>query len=135
MGNSNKYVIEVFCRISLFPPQTVKELKQDLENNKILINPLTYEDDLFRNYINISKIKKIQLDNTAQKYLCNKKIMVMVLNDLNILGLLTYYEYLDILDKISTGLGWGSNYHFAIVTGMTTFGIDIVEDLIYPKIT
>jgi hypothetical protein len=134
-GNSNKYAIEVFCRISQFPPQTVEELKKDLETTKIMIEPSTYEDDLFRDYINISKTKKIQLDNTAEKYLCNKKIMVMVLNDLNILGLLTYYEYLDILNKIFTDLDWGSNYHFAIVTGMTTLGIDIVEDVIYPQIT
>ena len=59
----------------------------------------------------------------------------MVLNDLNILGLLTYSEYPEILEKISTELDWGSNYHFAIVTGVTTLGIDIVEDVIYSPIT
>jgi len=133
-GGSDRYVIEVFCKISQSPPQTVDELKKDLEANKIITKPSTYEDDLFRYYINISKSKKIQLDNTAKKYKCNKKIMVMVLNDLNILGLLTYYEYLEILEKISTELDWGNNYHFGIVTGMTTLGIDMVEDVIYPRI-
>jgi len=128
-GSSDQYVIEVFCRISQFPPQTVEELKKDLETNKILIKPLTYEDDLFRDYINISKTKKTQLDNTAKKYKCNKRIMVMVLNDQNIFGFLTFNVCTKILNKISTELKWGSNYYFAIVTGLVSL------DIIYPPIT
>ncbi len=128
-GSSNQYAIEVFCRISQFPLQTEEELKRDLKANKILIKPLTYEDDLFRDYINISKTKKTQLDNTAKKYRCNNRIMVMVLNDQNISGFLTFNKCTKILNKISTELEWGSNYYFAIVTGLVSL------DIIYPPIT
>jgi len=127
-GNSHKYAIEVFCRIS-------KELKEEFKTNEIILKPSTHESDLLQYYISKAKEKKLQLDNTAVKYLCDKKIIVMVLNDLNILGLLTFYEYPEILKKISIELDWESNYHFAIVTGVTTLGIDIVEDVIYPPIT
>lgn len=126
-GNSHKYAIEVFCKIS-------KELKEELKPIKVIRKPSTDEYDLFLYYINISKEKKTQLDNTAKKYLCDKKIMVMVLNDPNIWALLVFHEYSEILKKILTELNWGSNYHFAIVTGVTTLGIDIVEDVIYPQI-
>ena len=132
MGGSDQYAIEVFCKISQSPPRprTVKELKKDLETNNIMIEPLTYEDDLFRYFMNISTSKKSQLDNTAKKYKCNKKIMVLVLNDQNIFGFLGHVdEYNKILIKISTELDWGSNYYFSIVTGL--IGLDII----YPPIT
>ena len=130
MGGSDQYVIEVFCKISQSPPRTEKEFKKDLETNNIMIEPLTYEDDLFRYFMNISTSKKSQLDNTAKKYKCNKKIMVLVLNDQNIFGFLGHAdEYNKILIKISTELDWGSNYYFSIVTGLV--GLDII----YPPIT
>ena len=127
-GNSHKYAIEVFCKIS-------KELKEELKPIEVNLKPLTLESDLLQHYISKAKGKKPQLDNTAKKYSCDKKIMVMVLDDPNIWGLLVYYEYSEILKKISAELDWGNNYHFAIVTGVTTLGIDIVEDVIYPPIT
>ena len=128
-GGSDKYVIEVFCKISQSSPQTEDELIKDLENNTILNHPYTYEDDLFQYYIDKSVLKKIQLDNTAKKYKCNKRIMVLVLNDQNIFGFLTPDECTKILSKISTELDWGSNYYFAIVTGLVSL------DIIYPPIT
>ena len=128
-GGSDKYVIEVFCKISQFSPQTEDELIKDLENNTILNHPYTYEDDLFQYYIDKSILKKIQLDNTAKKYKCNKRIMVLVLNDQNIFGFLTPDKCTKILSKISTELDWGSNYYFAIVTGLVSL------DIIYPPIT
>lgn len=128
-GGSDKYVIEVFCKISQSSPQTEDELIKDLENNTILNHPYTYEDDLFQYYIDKSILKKIQLDNTAKKYKCNKRIMVLVLNDQNIFGFLTPDECTKILSKISIELDWGSNYYFAIVTGLVSL------DIIYPPIT
>jgi len=127
-GNLHIYAIEVFCKIS-------KKLRENLNYIEIIREHSTTEFDLLQHYISRANEKKLQLDNTAEKYLCDKKIMVMVLDDLSILGSLTYYEYPEILEKISTELDWGSNYHFAIVTGVTTLGIDIVEDVIYPRIT
>ena len=131
MGGSEQYAIEVFCKISQSPPRpgTVKELKKDLETNSKMIEPLTYEDDLFRYFMNISTSKKPQLDNTSKKYKCNKKMMVLVLDDRNISGFLMSDEGLKILSKISTELKWGDNYHFAIVTGLAS------KDTIYPPIT
>jgi len=99
-----------------------------IENNTILNHPYTYEDDLFQYYIDKSILKKIQLDNTAKKYKCNKRIMVLVLNDQNIFGFLTPDECTKILSKISTELDWGSNYYFAIITGWVSL------DIIYPSI-
>jgi len=141
--NSHKYAIEVFCKISKGVEDVIeisrKMSKEELEKlsrkAKPVIKPNTGELDLFRYYISKAQLKKQQLDNTANEYLCDKKIIIMVLNDLNFLKLLKYYDYLEILKKISTELGWGSNYHFAIVTGVTTLGVDIVEDVIYPLIT
>jgi len=127
-GGSDQYVIEVFCKISQSPRRTEDELKKELKND-IILKPLTYEDDLFRYYIDKSKRKKIQLDNTAKKYKCNKKVMVLVLNDQNIFGFLTFNECAKILNKISTELKWGSNYYFAIVTGLVSL------DIIYPPMT
>lgn len=125
---SDQYVIEVFLKISQSPRRTIDELKKDLETNKIP-DSSTYEDDLFRHYMNKSRSKKIQLDNTAKKYKCNKRIMVLVLNDQNIFGFLTPDGYTKILSKISTELDWGSNYYFSIVTGL------VALDIIYPPIT
>jgi len=141
-GNSHKYVIEVFCKISkelediieIYRKMSKEELEKLSRKIKPAIKPDTGESDLLQYYICKAGKKKQQLDETAKKYLCNKKIIIMVLNDLNFLKLLTYYDYLKILKKISTKLDWGSNYHFAIVTGSTTLGIDIVENVIYPRI-
>ena len=106
-GNSHKYAIEVFCRIS-------KELKEEFKTNEIILKPSTHESDLLQYYISKAKEKKLQLDNTAVKYLCDKKIIVMVLNDLNILGLLTFYEYPEILKKISIELFKNRNILFSL---------------------
>ena len=120
-GGSDKYVIEVFCKISQSPRRTITNEISDSS---------TYEEDLFRHYIDKSRCKKIQLDNTAKKYKCNKGIMVMVLNDPKIFGFLTSAdECTKILSKISTELDWGSNYYFSIVTGLISL------DIIYPPIT
>ena len=128
-GGSDRYAIEVFCKISQSPRRTEDELKKELKTD-IILKPLTYEDDLFRYYIDKSRCKKIQLDNTAKKYKCNKGIMVMVLNDPKIFGFLTSAdECTKILSKISTELDWGSNYYFAIITGLVSL------DIIYPSIT
>jgi hypothetical protein len=127
-GGSDKYVIEVFCKISQSPPQTEHKFKKDFKKNEILNQPYTYEDDLFRYYIDRARRKKIQLENTAKKYKCNKKIMVLVLNDQNIFGHLLPDECTKILSKISTELGWGSNYYFSIIIGLV--GLDII----YPPI-
>ena len=119
-GGFDKYVIEVFCKISQSPRRTEDELKKELKTD-IILKPLTYEDDLFRYYIDKSRCKKIQLDNTAKKYKCNKGIMVLVLNDPKIFVFLTSADgYTKILSKISTELKWGSNYYFAIVTGLVS---------------
>lgn len=126
-GNSHKYAIEVFCKIS-------KELKEELKTIEVNLKPLTIESDLFQHYIIKAEEKKPQLDNTFKKYSCDKNIMIMVLNDPNIWGLLVFHEYEKILKKTSIKLDWGSKYHFAIVTGVTTLGIDKVEDVIYPSI-
>jgi len=119
--NGYKYSIEVFCRIS-------KELKEEFKTDKITIKPLTYTDDLFQDYVEKARKKKKQLDNTAKENQCDKKIIVMVLNNENILGLSTF-EYPKILEKISSELKWGNDYYFAIVTGLVSF------DIIYPSIT
>jgi len=128
-GGSDKYVIEVFCKISQSSPQTRDKKIKDLENNTILNHPYTYEDDLFQYYIDKSIPKKTQLDNTAKKYKCNKRIIVLVLNDENISFFLTPDECTKILSKISIELKWGSNYYFAIVIGSVSL------DIIYPPIT
>jgi hypothetical protein len=56
----------------------------------------------------------------------------MVLNDPNIWHTLACCEYTEILKKISIELDWGSNYHFAIVTGVSDLLKDIVDNDIYP---
>jgi hypothetical protein len=54
----------------------------------------------------------------------------LVLNDENIFGFLpSADECTKILSKISTELGWGSNYYFAIIIGLVPL------DIIYPPIT
>jgi len=141
-GNSHKYTIEVFCKISkelkdvieISREMSKEELKELFRKAKPPIKPDTGEFDLIRSYISKAGKKKQQLDETAKKYLCDKKIIIMVLNDLNLSNLLTYYDYLEILKKISTELHWGSNYHFAIVTGEPELLKDIVDDVIYPLI-
>jgi len=137
-GNSHKYAIEVFCKISkelediieISPKMSKEELEKLSRKFKLAIKPDTGESDLLQYYICKAGKKKQQLDETAKKYLCDKNIFVMVLDDPNIWGLLVYYEYSEILKEISTELDWGSNYHFAIVTGVLTWGID--DDVIYP---
>lgn len=136
----HKYAIEVSCNIS-------KELKKEFKTNEIIIKPLTYIDDLIQDYVSKAEEKKKQLDDTAKENQCDKKIFVMVLNDKNILGLLTFDEhYYDedhgedygILEKMSNELKWGSGYHFVILTGLafnTRGGIEQDGDKIYPLIT
>lgn len=140
--NSHKYAIEVFCKISKELEDAIeisrKMSKEELEKlsrkAKPVIKPDTGEFKLFQHYISKALIKKQQLDKTAEKYLCDKKIIAMVLNDPNIWRVLTSREYTEILKKISIELDWGSNYHFAIVTGVPAWGIDIVGDFIYPDL-
>lgn len=142
-GNSHKYAIEVFCKIlkelkdviEISREMSKEELEELSRKAKSVIKPDTGKFDLFRYYISKAKEKKQQLDNTAKKYLCDEKIIAMVLDDPNIWGTLVYYEYTEILKKISIELDWGSNYHFAIVTGVTNLEISKVEDFIYPRIT
>lgn len=141
-GNSHKYTIEVFCKISkeledvieISRKMSKEELKELSRKAKPAIKPDTGEFDLFRYYISKAQRKKQQLDETAVKYLCDKNIMVMVLNDPNIWCLLTCCEYTEILKKISIELDWGSNYHFAIMTGVLDLLNDIVDNVIYPPI-
>lgn len=135
----HKYAIEVFCNIS-------KELKKEFKTNEITIKPLTYMDDLIQDYVSRAKDKKKQLDNTAKENQCDKKILVMVLNDKNIWGFLTFNEHYydedddkdyEILEKISSELKWGSGYHFAILTGLVfnaREGVERSGDIIYPPI-
>ena len=126
----HKYTIEVFCKIS-------KELKKEFKTNEITIKPLTYMDDLFREYVERAGEKKKQLDDTAKENQCDKKIMVMVLNNQNILGFSTFDEYHKILEEISSELTLGSGYHLAIHTGLAfnaRGGIERSGDIIYPPI-
>ena len=141
-GNSHKYVIEVFCKISKelkdmieISRKTSKEgLKELSRKFKLAKKPDTGESDLLQYYICKAGKKKQQLDDTAKKYLCDKNIMVMVLNDLNIWRTLNCCEYIKILKEISTELDWGCNYHFAILTGVLDLLNDIVDNVIYPPI-
>lgn len=135
----HKYAIEVSCNIS-------KELKKEFKTDEITIKPLTYINDLIQDCVSKAGEKKKQLDDTAKKNQCDKKIFVMVLNDKNILGFLTFDEHYydedydeayEILEKISNELKWGSDYHFAILTGLTfnaRGGIEHDGDKIYPPI-
>jgi hypothetical protein len=134
----HKYAIEVSCDIS-------KELKKEFKTNEITIKPLTYMDDLIQDYVSKAEKKKKQLDDTAKEKQCDKKIFVMVLNDKNILGFLTFDEYYydenydenyEILEKISSELKWGDGYYFAILTGLFSIVGDNVHDgdIIYPPI-
>lgn len=125
--NPYKFAIEVYCRIS-------KGLKHELNPGKIIIEPVNIESELYQLYLNTIKEKKSQLDNTAKKYSCDKKIMVMVLNDPNLWGLFLYHEYLEIIKKISNELNWGSDYYFAIVTGVVDLRNNKIDDIIYPSL-
>jgi len=125
-GNLHKYVIEVFCKI-------YKKPKEKFRPITITGQPSNINFKLFQHYIG-KALKKTQLDDTAEKYSCDKKIIVMVLDDDYILGPLTNCEYRELLEKISTGLKWGKDYHFSIITGVTTWGISDVENFIYPPI-
>ncbi len=112
-----------------------EELEKLSRKIKPAIKPDTGEFDLFRHYISKAKEKKQQLDKTAEKYLCDKKILAMVLNDPNIWRTLVDYEYTEILKKISIELDWGNSYHFAIVTGvLNLLETNIGENIIYPPI-
>ncbi len=133
----HKYAIEVSCNIS-------KELKKELKTNEITIKPLMYMDDLIQDYVSKAEEKKKQLDNTAKENQCDKKIFVMVLNNKNILGFLTFDEYYydedddenyEILEKISSELKWGDGYYFAILAGLVSIVGDNVRDgdIIYPS--
>jgi len=129
----HKYAVEVSCIIS-------KELKKELNTNEITLEPLTYLDDLLQSYVSKAQDKKAQIDDAAKEMQCDKKILVMVVNNINILGFLTFDEYHDgdykILEKISSELKWGCGYHFAIVTGMVSIIDGNVHDgdIIYPPI-
>ena len=145
-GNSHKYAIEVFCKISKELEDVIEISRERLKEGfkelfqkakKPVIKPDTGEFDLFRYYISKAKAKekKQQLDKTAEKYLCDKKIIAMVLNDPNIWRTLVDCEYTEILKKISIELDWGNSYHFAIVTGvLNLLETNIVENVIYPPI-
>jgi len=129
----HKYAIEVFCKIS-------KELKKEFNTNEITLEPLTYFDDLLQSYVSKAQDKKEQIDDAAKEMQCDKKILVMVVNDKNILGFLTFDEHHDgdykILEKISSELKWGYSYHFAIVTGLVSIigGNKYDGDIIFPPI-
>jgi len=141
-GNSHKYAIEVFCKISKELEDIIKisrkMSKEELEKLSRKFKPAIKPDigryKLFRYYMCKAEEKKQQLVQTAKKYSCDKNIMVMVLNDLNILPKLIYCEYNEILKDISIKLNWGSDYHFAIVTGVLELLNDSVDNLIYPPI-
>jgi hypothetical protein len=123
--NSHKFSIEVYCRCS-------KELKNN--QNEIIIDPNNAADELFQQYISIAQEKKSQFENTDKKYLCNKNLMVMVLNDPNIWGILEYHEYYEIIKKIAVELNWGNKYYFAIVTGVTDLMNNQIDDILYPSL-
>lgn len=141
-GNSHKYTIEVFCKISkeledvieISREMSKEELKELSRKAKPAIKSDTGKFVLFQYYISKAGGKKQQLDETAKKYLCDKKIIVMVLNDPNIWRTLNCCECTEILKKISIKLDWGNNYHFAIVTGVADLLKNIVDNVIYPPI-
>lgn len=123
--NSDLFAIEVYCRCS-------KELKNS--QNEGVIDPNNADDELFQQYVSIAQEKKSQFENTEKNYLCNKKLMVMVLNDPNIWGLLVYHEYYEILKRIVVELNWGNKYYFAIVTGVADLMNNQIDDIVYPSL-
>lgn len=139
-GHSYKYTIEVFCRtfrqlenVITMPPKISKKEIEELGNkNKFEQNPKPEMSLLFQYYLCKAKEKKQQLDNTTEKYLCDKNILVMVLNDPYFLNSTNCYVYKKLLKEISIKLNWGCGYHYAIITGMSTWGI--CDDVIYPPI-
>lgn len=141
-GNSHKYTIEVFCKIEK-KIKNITEMPRNISNRKLKkisqkiipsFKPDTNIHKLSDQYIDKAKEKKQQLIETAKNYSCNKNIMVMVLNDLNISPTLDCCEYKEILKRISTDLNWGCKYHFAIVTGLTDLLNDRIDNFIYPPI-
>ena len=131
-GNYHKYAIEVFCKKS-------KELKDNNEINsnrklslKPVIKPDTARSDLIKLYKRGAYKKKPQLIQTAKKYSCDKNILVMVLNISKIYESLKHDDYIEILEDITVQLNWGSNYQFAIVTGMIDLFDNILDNYIYP---
>lgn len=141
-GNSHKYAIEVFCKVSKEEEDIIeisrKMSKEELEKLsrkfKPAIKPSTNRYKLFRHYMRKAEEKKQQLVQTAKKYSCDKNIMAMVLNDLNILPKLVYCEYNEILKDISIKLNWGSDYHFAIITGVLDLLNGSIDNFVYPPI-
>ena len=123
--NSDLFAIEVYCRCS-------KELKNS--QNEVVIDPNNADEELLQQYISKAQEKKSQFENTEKTYLCNKNLMVMVLNDPNIWGVLVYHEYYEILKRIVVELNWGNKYYFAIVTGVADLMNNQIDDIVYPSL-
>ena len=115
--DSDKYIIEVFCAIS-------GSYRWPGHKNK--------SKDLISYYISRANEKKNQLDHTALKFNCNKKIIVLVLDSDIAVALNTRSDFLEILKRIYDILGWGDKYYFAIMTGRTSFNGS--DDVIYPEL-
>lgn len=124
-GNYHKYAIEVVCKI-------FKEL-----DDNVCIEWKGKGDKLSSYYLGRMREndlrKKRQLDETANEFSCDKKIIVLVLNDLDLKCILSIEDCFYILrDCISNKLNWGNDYHFAIA-GINEFEVKTLYP-IYPPI-
>jgi len=88
-------------------------------------NPVDY-------FTNRASDKKRQLDSTASAHDCQKMLLLGVV-DSNLLVALRTKTHLNlVLEQIAAALDWGPDYHFAIVTGKTSY--EGVDDCIYPQL-
>lgn len=112
-------VTEVFCslgRYFRYPDHEIKSM------------------NLEEYYLDRARTKKAQLDKTAIELSCDKRILALVLNSLKAQATLQHNDFLDSLERITSLLSWGPNYHFIMITGMQDLMTGISDDAIFPPI-
>jgi hypothetical protein len=112
-------IVEVFCSLGKY------HRYPDQEKNAL---------NLGKYFISRAQEKKKQIDETANDYSCEKKIIAMVLNSPKACALLVHEEFKEFLTIMSNSLNWGPEYHYILITGQKEAFTGIMDDVIYPPI-
>lgn len=83
-------------------------------------------------FTNRATDKKRQLDATASTHSCKKMLLLGIFDSSQLVALKTRTSFELAVEQAATALDWGSNYHFAISTGLVSYEGE--DDCIYPPL-
>ena len=78
------------------------------------------EDRLVKFFLGRAKDKRSQIDGTAARLNCDKKVLALVLNSKEPVLQAGHANFQSVVRKVAEVLNWGENYHFILMTGMAT---------------